>query len=216
MNRPTPQDEELALILQLFPHLTREQVRSLQALYPCYAEWNARINVISRKDIEHLYLHHVLHSLSIARFIQFTPGTEVADVGTGGGFPAIPLAILFPQVHFHLIDSVGKKLRVAQAAAQSAEIQNISLHHCRAEDCRIKADFVLSRAAMAMPLLVHTSRHILRSAQRNAIPNGFICLKGGNLEEELAPFKTHIEQVELPNYFPHPYFQTKKLIYLPA
>jgi 16S rRNA (guanine527-N7)-methyltransferase len=171
-------------ILSYFPDLTEKQREQFAALYDLYTDWNAKINVISRKDIVNLYEHHVLHSLGIAKMIHFKPETKVMDLGTGGGFPGIPLAILFPDVQFHLVDSIGKKIKVATEVASSLGLTNVSLRHCRAEEEKQLFDFVVSRAVMPLTELVKIVRKNISKAQKNAYPNGLICLKGGELEHE--------------------------------
>lgn len=202
------------LLLHYFPKLTPEQIQQFEALYPLYTEWNAKINVISRKDIGNLYEHHVLHSLGIAEIINFRPNTRVMDLGTGGGFPGIPLAILFPEVHFHLVDSIGKKIRVATEIAQSIELSNVTFCHERAEDEKQHFDFVVSRAVMPLADLVKIVRKNISPQQHNALPNGLICLKGGELEHEAMPFKHRATIWDLKDYFSEEYFQTKKVVYV--
>lgn len=208
-------EEELLLVEQHFPHLTSEQKEQLALLFPCYSLWNSRINVISRKDIEHLYLHHVLHSLSIAKVVTFRDRTVVVDVGTGGGFPGVPLAILFPQVSFVLIDSIRKKLSVVEAVAKELGLTNIQTIHSRAEEVRQKAHFVVSRAAMSLKDLVASSRHLIDREEFNSIPNGILCLKGGDLKAEVAPFAKQLDTYRLSLYFPYLYFEEKQLLHLP-
>lgn len=198
-----------------FPDLTRQQLQQLDALYALYTDWNAKINVISRKDIENLYPHHVLHSLGIAKMLRFKEGSTVMDLGTGGGFPGIPLAILFPQVHFHLVDSIGKKIKVAQSVADSIDLQNVSFLHGRGEEEKGKFDFVVSRAVMPLADLVKIVRKNIRKEQINALPNGLICLKGGELEHEILPFRHQAITLELKDYFQESYFETKKVVYVP-
>jgi 16S rRNA (guanine527-N7)-methyltransferase len=198
-----------------FPSLSEEQKRQFGALPALYTDWNAKINVISRKDIQNLFPHHILHSLSIARYVRFTPGSVIMDVGTGGGFPGIPLAIFFPEVQFVLLDSVGKKIKVAQEIARATGLRNVETVHARVEDEKRKFHFVVSRAVMPLPGLVKATRKNVSRQQANALPNGIICLKGGDLAAELHPFGQEAETVALHDYFPHPFFQTKKLIYLP-
>lgn len=202
------------LINRYFPDLTEKQREQFAALYPLYTDWNAKINVISRKDIENLYEHHVLHSLGIAKVIRFRPGTQVMDLGTGGGFPGIPLAILFPDVQFHLVDSIGKKVRVATEVATSIGLQNVTFCHERAEDEKQKFDFVVSRAVMPLSDLIKIVRKNIASKQQNALPNGLLCLKGGELEHETLPFKHRTTLWELNDYFAEPYFQTKKVVFV--
>ncbi|NLY24395.1 MAG: 16S rRNA (guanine(527)-N(7))-methyltransferase RsmG [Bacteroidales bacterium] len=198
-----------------FPALTTLQKNQFEALFGLYSEWNSKINVISRKDIHHLYLHHVLHSLAIARYITFTPGTSIMDVGTGGGFPGIPLAILFPEVKFLLLDSIGKKIRVAEEVAAAVGLTNVDVVHARAEEEKRLFHFIVSRAVMPLPELISITRKNITNEEINAIPNGFICLKGGDLSAETAPFRHIVEEVSLSSYFADPFFQTKKLIYVP-
>ena len=202
-------------ILKFFPQLTETQRAQFAALYDLYAEWNAKINVISRKDIENLYIHHVLHSLGIAKLIAFKPGTDVLDVGTGGGFPGIPLAILLPECRFTLIDSIGKKIKVGTAVAEAIGLQNVVLKHLRVQDEKGKSDFVVSRAVMPLDELVPLVRKNIKPRGKNALPNGLICLKGGELQHELQPFRNMAEEFSLSDYFSEPFFETKKLVYLP-
>lgn len=198
-----------------YPDLNETQRRQFEALGALYTDWNAKINVISRRDIENLYLHHVLHSLSIERMIRFRAGSAVMDVGTGGGFPGIPLAILFPEVTFHLVDSVGKKIRVAQAVAEALELRNVTTCHERVEDERGRFDFVVSRAVMPLRDLAAAVRKNIREEQQNALPNGLICLKGGELQHEIAPFKKQAVRLDIDTYFREPYFKTKQIVYIP-
>ena len=202
-------------ITRYFPELDEAQRRRFEALGVLYADWNAKINVISRRDIDNLYIHHVLHSLSIGRMIRFRPGSAVMDVGTGGGFPGIPLAILFPKVSFHLVDSVGKKIRVAQAVADALELQNVTTCHERVEDERRRFDFVVSRAVMPLRNLAAVVRKNIREEQQNALPNGLICLKGGELQHEVAPFRKQAVRLDIDAYFREPYFKTKQIVYIP-
>jgi len=206
----------MEIIRRYYPDLSELQVRQFAALNDLYLDWNAKINVISRKDIEHLYEHHVLHSLGIAQFIRFKPSSTVLDVGTGGGFPGIPLAILFPETSFLLIDSVGKKIKVTQAVIDSIGLTNAKTKQCRIEEERTTFDFVVSRAVMPLPDLVKLVRKNIGKKQSNAIPNGLICLKGGEIQHEIAPFSKQMICVELSNYFKESYFKTKKIIYIPV
>ena len=169
------------IILKYFPDLTESQREQFAALYDLYTDWNSKINVISRKDITNLYEHHVLHSLGIAKYTQFAPGTTIMDLGTGGGFPGIPLAILFPEVKFHLVDSIGKKIRVATEVAQSIGLENVTLRHCRCEEEKGLFDFAVSRAVMPLEDLLKICRKNISKEQRNSYPNGLFCLKGGEL-----------------------------------
>lgn len=197
-----------------FPNLTPTQESQFEALGPLYTDWNAKINVISRKDIDNLYLHHILHSLGIAKAIDFTDGTTILDVGTGGGFPGIPLAILFPQCRFHLIDRVGKKIKVAQSVAEAIGLQNVTFQHGCVEELKTEYDFVVSRAVMPLPDLLKLIRKNIRREQQNALPNGLLCLKGGDLQSELAPVKKTSILFNLSDYFKEEYFETKKVIYV--
>ncbi len=203
------------LITKYFPHLTEEQRRKFAELDPLYRDWNAKINVISRKDIDALYEHHVLHSLGIAQMIRFKPGTKILDFGTGGGFPGIPLAILFPECEFLLVDSIGKKVKVAGAVAESLGLKNVRVLHGRGEEIKEQFDFVVSRAVMQLQELVGFTKQLVHHTQRNGMPNGLICLKGGELQAELRPFKRIVEVQELYPTFEEEYFKTKKVVYLP-
>ena len=204
----------MELIQKYFPDQTEEQKRHFAALYDLYTDWNSKINVISRKDIENLYEHHVLHSLGIAKVIRFKPGTKVMDLGTGGGFPGIPLAILFPEVQFHLVDSSGKKVRVATEIAGSIGLKNVTTRHARAEEEKQLFDFVVSRAVMPLTDLLKIIRKNISPKQQNALPNGLICLKGGELQHEVMPFKHRMEQCDLSTWFEEEYFQTKKVVFV--
>jgi 16S rRNA (guanine527-N7)-methyltransferase len=197
-----------------FPNLTALQKQQFDALPGLYADWNAKINVISRKDIGNLTLHHVLHSLAIARYISFVPGTRIMDVGTGGGFPGIPLAIFFPEIHFLLLDSIGKKIKVAEAIAKEIGLSNVEVKHARVENEKNKYHFIVSRAVMVLPELVRVTRKNITTEQINALPNGIICLKGGDLTAEIQPFKRMADEISLSKYFAEPFFQTKKLVYV--
>lgn len=202
------------LILKYFPDLTEEQKRQFAALYDLYLDWNSKINVISRKDIENLYEHHVLHSLGIVKVIRFRPGTQIMDLGTGGGFPGIPLAILFPEVYFHLVDSIGKKVRVASEIANSIGLKNVTFRHARAEEEKGKFDFVVSRAVMPLTDLLKIIRKNISSKQQNALPNGLICLKGGELGNETMPVKNKTTLWDLKEFFEEEFFETKKVVYV--
>lgn len=202
-------------IKQYFPKLTEGQIHQLEMLYPLYREWNAKINVISRKDIEHLYEHHVLHSLAIAKMLNFKPGTEILDFGTGGGFPGIPLSILFPECRFKLIDGTGKKIRVAQEVATTIGLKNCQPVHLRGEEEKGKYDFIVSRAVMPLPDLVKIIRKNISKHQQNALPNGLICLKGGDVQMEVAPFRNIVEVAEISNWFQQEWFHQKHCIYVP-
>jgi len=203
------------IIRKYFTDLTEKQESQLNALQDLYSDWNLKINLISRKDIGNLYEKHVLHSLGIAKIIRFTKGTEILDVGTGGGFPGIPLAILFPEVQFLLLDSIGKKIKVAEDIARQTGLENVECRHARVEDEKRTFNFIVSRAVMPLNELVRTARKNISRRQQNAIPNGFICLKGGDLQEENKPFKNQIIEYPLSDYFEEEFFKTKKVIYLP-
>ena len=202
-------------IINYFPSLSPNQLNQFEALFNLYSEWNAKINVISRKDIQNLYVHHVLHSLAIAKFINFTPATRILDVGTGGGFPGIPLAIFFPELEFVMIDSIGKKIKVVNEVAQAISLTNVEAFHRRAQEEKGKYDFVVSRAVLPLTELVKLVRQNISPKERNALNNGLICLKGGDLETELKPFKNKAEVFPLSFYFSESFFETKKLVYLP-
>ena len=198
----------MEIIQSYFPQLEEKQVQQFAALYDLYTDWNAKINVISRKDIENLYPHHILHSLGIAKMLSFKEGSKVMDLGTGGGFPGIPLAILFPQVQFHLVDSIGKKIKVAQAVAESIGLTNVTFRHCRGEEEKQLFDFVVSRAVMPLNDLVKIIRKNISKEQHNALPNGLICLKGGELEHEILPLRNQTMVLNLKDYFKEDFFET--------
>ena len=201
-------------ILHYFPTLTEKQKDQFAALDALYRDWNAKINVISRKDINNLYEHHILHSLGIAKVIRFRPGSSVLDIGTGGGFPGIPLAILFPEVKFHLLDSIGKKVKVAQAVAEAIGLENVRCSHRNVMEDKEKYDFVVSRAVMQMSDLVKLIRKNVHHEQKNSLPNGVICLKGGDIQSEMRPFKHCCEVWPLSTYFEEEFFETKKVAYV--
>jgi 16S rRNA (guanine527-N7)-methyltransferase len=203
------------IIQKYFPQLSAEQLQQVALLDELYRDWNAKINVISRKDIDNLYEHHVLHSMAIAKMVNFRPGTRILDFGTGGGFPGIPLAILFPECQFKLIDGTGKKIRVAQEVAQAIGLKNCEPVHLRGEEEKGKYDFIVSRAVMPLPDLVKIVKKNIAKEQRNALPNGVICLKGGNLEGELQPYRKIVETAELSQWFSEEWFKEKSIIYLP-
>lgn len=200
-------------IKKYFPNLSEHQLDQFAQLDALYRDWNAKINVISRKDIDNLYEHHILHSLGIAEVIRFKPGTEVMDLGTGGGFPGIPLAIMFPDTHFHLVDSIRKKILVCTEVANALGLKNVTTRWCRAEEEKGKYDYVVSRAVMPLTDLVKIIRKNISSKQRNALPNGLICLKGGELEHETLPLKSQTDITPLSDYFEEEFFETKKIVY---
>ncbi len=202
-------------ITKYFPALTERQREQLEKMMELYPEWNEKINVISRKDIENLEESHLLHSLAIAKFIQFAPGSRVLDFGTGGGLPGLPLAVLFPEVSFHLIDRIGKKLKVASDIAEKIGLTNVTFQHGDIGECHDKFDFVVSRAVMPQPELVKLSRKNISKEQKNALPNGVIALKGGDLGAELRGLKTS-ETLDISNYFEEDFFDTKKIVYTPV
>ena len=204
----------MSLIAHYFPALTPEQLERFAALDALYHDWNAKINVISRKDIDNLYEHHVLHSLGIAEVINFRPGTTVMDLGTGGGFPGIPLAIMFPDVQFHLVDSIGKKIRVCNEVITALGLTNVTTQHGRAEEVKQHFDFIVSRAVMPLADLVKISRRLITKRQQNALPNGLIALKGGELEHEAAAVSGEKLITPLSDYFTEEYFETKKVVYV--
>ena len=204
----------MELIENYFPNLTQKQKEQFDALYDIYTDWNSKINVISRKDIENLYLHHVLHSLSIAKIILFTPGTTIMDVGTGGGFPGIPLAIMFPEVKFHLVDRIGKKIKVAQEVANAIGLDNVTFRQCGVEEEKTKYDFNVSRAVMPLCDLMKLNKKNIKKEQQNGLPNGLICLKGGELNEEVRPFKNISILYGLDEFFSEEFFKTKKGVFV--
>lgn len=204
------------LILKYFPDLTEEQIRSFSALKEIYLDWNQKINVISRKDTDSFYEHHVLHSLGIAKLIQFKAGTTVLDVGTGGGFPGIPLAILFPGTNFHLVDSIGKKIKVVQAVAEELKLENVSAEHKRAEQLKGQYDFVISRAVTRLANFLPWVEGRIKKSSFNELSNGYLFLKGGDLDEEIEEVKAPIRIIALSDYFEEDFFLTKKVLYLPA
>ena len=203
------------IIKKYFPELTKRQQEQFEALDALYHDWNAKINVISRKDIDQLYEHHVLHSLAIAKTIRFRPGTRILDFGTGGGFPGVPLAILFPDCEFKLIDGTGKKIRVAQEVAQAVGLTNCHPEHLRGEDERGQYHFVVSRAVMPLPDLVKIVRKNIAKPQLNALPNGILCLKGGDLQAETQPFRNIVETTDISTFFAEDWYKGKYVIYLP-
>lgn len=202
-------------ILKYFPELNETQRSQMAQLEELYPEWNAKINVISRKDIDNLEINHLLHSLGIVKFVKFTSGTRVMDLGTGGGLPGIPLAIYYPEVTFHLVDRIGKKLKVAQDIAERIGLKNVTFQHGDVKEVKGKFDFVVSRAVMDLAEMVPLVRRFIDGEDRNAIPNGLICLKGGDLTGEVQKFKKHVLIDDLSSYFKEEFFKTKKILYLP-
>jgi len=204
----------MELVLKYFPHLTEDQKTKFKALQSLYEDWNLKINVVSRKDIDELYLRHVLHSLGIAKFINFQNGSKILDVGTGGGFPGIPLAIMFPECSFHLVDSIAKKIKVVDEVVEGLGLKNVKTTNSRVEDTDGNYDFIVSRAVAAMPTFVHWTKGKIAKEQKHAIKNGILYLKGGDLEEELKDYK-NIQIYNLSDYFTEAFYETKKLVYLP-
>lgn len=202
------------LILKYFPHLTPTQIEQFKALGPLYADWNQKINVISRKDIDNLYPNHILHSLGIAKFTDFKDGSQILDIGTGGGFPGIPLAIMFPNVQFLLVDRTGKKIKVATAIAQEIGLTNVELRQADVAEIKDTFDFAVSRAVMELPQLAALAKKRIKKECINSIPNGLICLKGGDLQSELKPFGANSIETNLSTYFDEEFFETKKVVYV--
>jgi len=202
------------LLNHYFPELTDLQVERFSKLDELYKHWNAQINVISRKDIEHLYEHHVLHSLAIAKVIRFAKGTQIVDVGTGGGLPGIPLGILCPEAKFHLVDSTAKKIKVVQEVIQALGLENVTTQQVRSNELKRKFDFVTGRAVTEFPKFVEQVRHLIHSKDKNGLPNGILYLKGGSVQGDIQTFRKQASVYELEKYFEEPFFQTKKLIYM--
>lgn len=212
MHKIKPMDAQL--IFKYFPNLTQQQQDQFIALEALYQDWNLKINVVSRKDIEELYLRHVLHSLAIAKFISFNPGAQVLDVGTGGGFPGIPLAILFPETQFTLVDAIGKKIKVVQEVVDGLGLENVRAIHQRVEEDNNQYDFVVSRAVAAMPTFMRWIKGRIKKVSEHPIKNGVLYLKGGDLGEELQDYRT-VQIYSLMDYYNEDFFETKKLVYLP-
>ena len=207
--------QQLGQIFRYFPDLTNRQRQQLTSLAPLYQEWNKKINVVSRKDIDNIYLHHVLHSLAIAKIVSFLPGVRVLDVGTGGGFPGIPLAILFPETQFHLVDSIGKKIKVVQVVTDALELENVSSEHVRAENVRGQYDFVVTRAVAQLQILLRWCRRKVYNESKHPLSNGLLALKGGDLTNELEKAKAKHALYSLDRYFQEPSFQGKYVVYVP-
>jgi len=205
----------MELLEKYFSNLSSHQIEQFRLLQQLYSDWNNKINVVSRKDIDHLYERHVLHSLAIAKIISFKKGTSVLDVGTGGGFPGIPLAILFPECHFHLVDSIGKKITVVKAISDSLKLSNVSAEQIRAEQLNNKYDFIVSRAVTSFPEFYQWVKQKVKSTSVNELKNGILYLKGGDLNEELQDFFTKVKIIKLADFFEEEFFETKKIVYLP-
>ena len=205
---------KMQLIRNYFPDLSELQLKQFEQLEELYKDWNLKINVVSRKDIDELYLRHVLHSLAIAKLIAFKPGSKVMDVGTGGGFPGIPLAIMFPETHFHLVDSIAKKMKVVNEVVQGLELTNVKTSHCRVEEVKDTYDFIVSRAVAAMPTFAHWVKGKISKKQKHELKNGIIYLKGGDLADELLDFPK-AKVYDLSDYYKEEFFETKKLVHLP-
>ena len=203
-------------ILKYFPNITEQQKKQFENLDSLYRDWNSKINVISRKDIDNLYEHHVLHSLAIAKMVNFRKGTNILDFGTGGGFPGIQLAIMFPECSFKLIDGTGKKIRVAEEIATAIGLKNCTPVQLRGEEEKGKFDFVVSRAVMQLPDLMKIVGKNISRQHKNSVPNGIICLKGGDVQEEIRQYRHIVEVTEITNWFKEPWFKEKHIIYLPA
>lgn len=202
------------IIKKYFSELTETQISQFEQLGTLYPEWNEKINVISRKDIENLYVNHILHSLGIAKFTDFKPGSKVLDMGTGGGLPGIPLAIMFPEVHFHLVDRIGKKIKVAQDIADRIGLTNVTTQHGDVKEVKGTFDFIVSRAVMELDELVAVVRRSVSKTCINALPNGLICLKGGDLQNEVRKYKKMAMIADLNDFFKEPFFDTKKVVYV--
>lgn len=204
----------MELLLKYFPDLTEDQIEKFAKLEALYQDWNLKINVVSRKDIDELYLRHVLHSLAIAKIIQFKDGSKIMDVGTGGGFPGVPLAILFPECQFHLVDSINKKLNVVREVIAGCEIENITVTHTRVEEVKDTYDFIVSRAVAAMPTFVHWVKGKIAKENKHDLRNGIIYLKGGDLSEELKDYQT-TTIYDITKFYDEEFFETKKIVHLP-
>ncbi len=205
----------MTFIEKYFPELSMQQREQLGVMMRLYPEWNDKINVISRKDIQNLEINHLLHSLALVKFVKFVPGTTVMDLGTGGGFPGLPLAVYYPEVSFHLVDRVAKKLKVAQDIASQAGLTNVTFQHGDVLEVKGKFDFVVSRAVMPLPDMVKMVRRFISKECNNAVPNGLLCLKGGDLSQELSRYKNEALVDEISSYFKEEFFNTKKIVYLP-
>lgn len=202
------------IIIKYFPNISEKQKTQLESLYHLYEEWNDKINVISRKDFPNFYIHHVLHSLSIQKLITFNSGTKILDIGTGGGFPGIPLAILNPDVHFHLVDSIGKKIKVVEEVSLALDLKNVSFQKVRAEEIKEQYDFIVSRAVTAMPEFLRWTKGKIKKSDKNSIPNGVLYLKGGDLQEELKTVSQKKYIYNITNWFEEDFFEGKKIVHI--
>ncbi|MFY0598848.1 MAG: 16S rRNA (guanine(527)-N(7))-methyltransferase RsmG [Cyclobacteriaceae bacterium] len=203
-----------SIVYKYFPDLNPNQVEQIDRLGELYVEWNQKINVISRKDIEELYERHVLHSLAIAKFCSFPNNSQILDIGTGGGFPGIPLAILFPNCHFHLVDSIAKKIKVVSEVSKAIDLKNLTCEHQRAEKIKSKYDYIVSRAVARSKQLTNWTSHLIKTNE-DSFSSGYVLLKGGDLSEELKEIKRNYQEIDIKNYFEEPFFDTKKIIYIP-